>query len=69
MDMLLAQGVPTDRNIDKKFMAWLTQCNQQLDKTTMFSGLFPDQAHLRKQFGENATYFTSMTDGTRTIKV
>jgi hypothetical protein len=67
--MLLTQGIPTDRNVDKKFMTWLRHCNLQLDKTTMFSDLLPDQASLRKRFGENATYFRAMSDGSRTIKV
>ena len=69
MDQLLAQGMPADRSMEKTLRAWLANCHEQLDKTTTFNGLLPEQALLRKQHGESATFFASMTDGIRTIQV
>ena len=69
MEALLAQAMPADRNMEKTARAWLSRCHEQLDKTTHFDGLLPAQAELRKQFGEGATFFERMSDGSRTVSV
>jgi hypothetical protein len=69
MDQLLAQAIPTDRVIEKTFRGWLANCHQSLDKTMTFSQLMPDQAAMRRRFGESCTFFGSMSDGARTISV
>lgn len=69
MEQLLAQGVPTERNLEKNFKGWLAGCHERLDKTTQFCELLPDQPALRAQYGERGTFFRSMSDGKRTIEV
>jgi hypothetical protein len=69
MEQLLAQAIPADRNMERTLRTWLTRCHAQLDKTTLFSVLLPEQAPLRKQFGESSTFFGSMTNSSQTIAV
>ena len=69
MEQLLAQAMPSDRSIEKTARSWLAKCHEQLDKTTHFSEMLPEQAALRKRYGDQATYFGRVSDGTRSVVV
>jgi hypothetical protein len=69
---LLAAAVPRDRNMEKTFRAWLSNCHATLDKSMRFENLAGNavQAAVRRIMGENVTAFEKITDGhIRTFQV
>ena len=69
IDALLANAVPHDRQMEKTARAWLHACHQNLDKTTIYDNMLPEQQIMRKRFGEQCTFFGQMFDGSRSIEV